>query len=767
LNRSFALTLVACAVCVFLTGFAVGKETVPSVETKLADGERVRVEALDDGMFRMRRSRDGRWSESGMNRYGVLKGDWKGPSTFRELPAGGETPAARFGIDATKGSVRFVSRVSRADVTVAPRQVGKGCAIRFSLKPGERIYGLGDASRRNLMRRPGRYEIWVKNNDCNIPVPMTVSREGWGMLLNSTWHSFFDVGEKEADAMTCELEEGEADCYVFVGRDYPALLDAYTRLTGRSMLMPAFGFGLSFVCNQHIDQFNLMNDALRFREYDLPCDVLGLEPGWMSKFYDRSVHKRFDREKFSFPFWAPTAEFTWPNSLRRIGFKLSLWLCCNYDLTRYEEQCATGKAKPDSAPVAKDGRTSQVWQDNRITGEKDAKLKYPWGISGMEVIERGVEDEYPEGELPWFEHLKKFVDRGARCFKLDGANQFSPSDRKWANGMRYGEVKNLYPLIYAKQMGRGYEEYTGRRAMVYSAGGYAGVQQYLSTWAGDTGGGAGSLMSILNLAVSGHSNQTCDMDVDNPASLHYGVLQPWSQQNNWDAWCQPWIYPPEQIAVTRKYWKLRYRLVPYLYGMAAKASRTGWPLMRMLALEYPDDPAYDAVARTYKLGDDLLVSAFTNRTVVPPGVWHDWRTDGPVKGPCEREEKLADDWGGGLYVKAGAILPTWPAKSHIEKGWNEEVILEAWPSADGTAELYEDDGESLDYRKDGYAVTPLALSVKDGTATLTVGARKGAFKGMPQTRRMKVRFHLPTGVKEVDLGEVGGAGASCSAPISL
>ena len=733
-------------------------------EYDFADGGKVRVEALDEGIFRVRRMEKGAWPESGLTRYGILKTDWQAPKSFRRTATGGATSKAEFTVDTSKGTVRFRSLVSEADVTTAPAKRGNGYDIRFSLLGGERIYGLGDTSRANLNRNPGRYHIFVKNNVSNIPVPMVVSRGGWGMLLNSTWINYFDIGTRERDAMFCEAEEGPVDYYFFVGSGYPELLDAYTRLSGRSALLPAFAFGVSFVCNQHIDQFNLMNDARHFRDYDLPCDVLGLEPGWMSKFYDRSVHKRFDRAKFNFPYWAPTADFTWPHSLLRIGFKLSLWLCCNYDLTLYEEQCATGCAKPGAAQSKAERKSDLAWTDNRITGEKDEELQYPYGISGMEVIERAVEDEYPEGTLPWFEHLKKFVDRGARCFKLDGANQLGPSRREWANGMKHEEVKNLYPLIYGKQMGRGYEEYTGRRAMVYSAGGYAGIQQYVATWAGDTGGGKGSLMSVLNLAVSGHSNQSCDMDAKDPASLHYGVLLPWAQMNNWDGWLQPWFQGQETLDAIREYWSLRYRLAPYFYAQAAKCSRTGWPLMRMLPLVYPDNPAYDRSPTTYMLGDDLLVSAFTNVTVVPPGVWHDWKTGAKVVGPCEVEEKIDRFHGGGLYVRSGAVLPTWPKKSYIEKGWNEEVVFEAWPSSDGEGELYEDDGDSLEYRKGAYALTPVSVKTLDGKVVVTVGRRVGSYRGMPATRRIKARIHLPGRVEEVDLGDVGEEGASASVP---
>lgn len=113
-------------------------------------------------------------------------------------------------------------------------------------------------------------------------------------------------------------------------------------------------------------------------------------------------------------------------------------------------------------------------------------------------------DPYTKVDEPWFEHLKKFVDQGARCFKLDGANQIvDHPDRKWGNGMDDEEMHNLYPLIYGKQMSQGYADYTGRRSMIYSASGYAGIQRFCASWAGDTGGGPKPLATCSTMAIPG------------------------------------------------------------------------------------------------------------------------------------------------------------------------------------------------------------------------------------------------------------------------
>ena len=89
----------------------------------------------------------------------------------------------------------------------------------------------------------------------------------------------------------------------------------------------------------------------------------------------------------------------------------------------------------------------------------------------------------------------------------DGAYQINAHpDRLYGNGMTDVEMHNMYPTLYNKQMSQGFSEHTGKRAMVYSSGGYTGIQQYSATWAGDPGGGAKPLVSMLNHGMSGHTN---------------------------------------------------------------------------------------------------------------------------------------------------------------------------------------------------------------------------------------------------------------------
>ena len=743
-----AFLFLASAIAGAAFGAPVWKAPPPDAQSALVEmgqAGTLRVDVLAENLFRVRLGGKDGWTESGLNRYGILKSDWPKVAFAREGNVV-RTAAASLSADPAKGTLRVKSSVSPADFTVTPRVVGKGFAVGFSLAKDERVYGLGDCSRDEIMRRGKRYDIWIRNNLCNIPIPVAYSHEGWGVLLNSTWRHAWDVGAKDPGAMVAEAPEGEIDFYLFVGKDMPALIDTYTQLSGRPALLPIWGYGFTFVANQNIDQFNVINECMQFRDRDLPCDVYGLEPGWMKKFYDNSIYKEWHSERFYFPYWSPKGGLTWIAAMKRIGMKLSLWLCCDYDLFRYEEQCAAGLAKKGGRKIEVPEGVTETWEDDRINPAASKKDSPPAKSHHAERMYRLLycpEDEVPDGCLPWFEHLKKFVDQGAQCFKLDGCNQFGEHPKRaWANGRTDEEMHNLYADVYAKQMARGYEDYTDRRAMVYSAGGYVGVQQFVATWAGDTGGGEKPLASLLNLGISGHSNQSCDMSIFSLDSLHFGFLQTWSQQNNWDYWQQPWIQPPEGVETFRRYVHLRYRLLPYLYTSAATAARTGMPVMRALALAYPDDRRYDAVKTTYMLGPDLLVSAFSKTVTVPPGTWHEWRTGERVAGPAELPVVKTSDWGGSLYVRGGAILPTWPVKQHVEAGWNDRVVFDVWPSMSGKAELYEDDGISLSYRKGAFAVTPLAVDVAGDKVTFTVSPRKGTFSGMPASRELAARFHL-------------------------
>ena len=688
-----------------------------------------RIVALDRNVYHVQVVREGAPApSSGLDRYGFLKRDWPRNESVDALPHAFEATA-----DAQEAR------------------------IVFPLAAGEHLYGLGDVGRASIDRRGGVYDLWITNLRSYIPIGFLFSSEGWGVFINSTRRIKVDAGKTDGDKLVITIPRGEVDFYFFAASDYRGLFDDYTRLTGRPTMMPAYAFGWLFCCNEETDQNSLVADALRFRDRDFPCDTLSLEPSWIDGRYNPTTRKYWNRAKFDFPNWSPAGDHTWVGALNRLGFKLSLWLCTDYDVTKFEEQCLVDPARRTS--FGKRGvRAKSGFLDDPNLNEPEFTAANDKDARYMAMVAKTLpfrERKVPEGESPWFEHLKKFVDQGARAFKTDfWGIGFDHPKRKWANGMDDAEAHNLSPLIYARQMRQGYESYTDERSMAYQSPGFSCIQACAPTWAGDTGGGSDACLSVLNHALSGHSNHSFDLDPWRVDSQHFLFLCPWAKNNNWSRWYQPWLLEQNAQTAIRDYLHLRYRLFPYLYATGVEAHRTGWPMARPLPLAYPKFEAFANCTNAYMLGDALLVGAYTDRLQLPPGVWHEWRTDRAETGPKTVAVETTPTWGGALYVKAGAIIPTTPGLQHIDRGWHEKVVVEVWPDAEGRGVLYEDEGNTLAFERGEFCKTLFALEKKGGKTVFTVSPRKGAF-APPKPLVLSLRVHdAPGKVRTVDLGAV-------------
>ncbi len=599
----------------------------------------------------------------------------------------------------------------------------------------EKYYGLGDTTRECLQKRGTVADIWVKNVKSYVPSPFILSSKHYGIYSNTTYRQIFDICSKNSDELAIFSESGQLDLFIFIGNSYNDVLSAYGQFAGKPSLLPQFAYGLTFVCNMNHNVNDVMSDMLNLRREGIPCDVIGLEPKWMSTYYDNTVNKQFDEERFPIPPWTigkGTNEQTFFGAIERLGFKLSLWLCCDYDLSYEEERNAVIK-KVDS---------KSKYEDDNIRSIDDFELDQNIGHEPILMDKTIVKDE------PWFEHLKKFTDYGAKAFKMDGAWQVNEHpDRLYGNGMGDDEMHNLYPLILNKQMVKGYEEHTGERAMIYSSGGFAGIQQFAATWAGDTGGQEKPLTSMLNHAFSGHTNTSCDMHVFTKEGIHFGFLQTWSQLCNWAYFREPWLLNKELKQIYIDYAKFRYSLIPYLYSAAYEAYLHSTPVMRPLPFVFETDEVVDDIKNQYMLGEYLLVSCFSNDIYLPEGTWIDYYTKEKVIGPKSTTLTIPINKGGGLFVKQGAIIPYWPEMDFVGEKKVDTLTLEIYPSTYSTYIIYEDDGISLAYKDNVRCETKITCK-KDKQLTISVSKRNGSFNNMVKTRlyNMKIFTVQPTNV---------------------
>ncbi len=262
-------------------------------------------------------------------------------------------------------------------------------AVRFSILPDDRFYGLGEASRDRVELRGRAYQNWVRYQYNEISVPFLSSDGGYGFLVNANRRTFMDIGGREKDSLIILGENDEMDIFVFAGEGLYDILPKYTLLSGRPMLLPKWAYGLTYIAPIFGTQHDVLSHAERFRKEHIPCDMFSLEPGWMKKFYDYSTKKEWATERFHVTDYmvGPNSDITFISALKRYGFHLALWICIRHDLT--------GEAERELARL----------NDPQYNAESDT---------------------YGES---WYEHLKKFTDLGIAGYKLDPADMVCCFDR--------------------------------------------------------------------------------------------------------------------------------------------------------------------------------------------------------------------------------------------------------------------------------------------------------------------------------------------------
>lgn len=722
----------------------------------------LRVTVCADSIFRVQLAPQGKFTENLMLRYGVQKSDW--PSVKCQKSDKGGTFAVSTGrytltVNKRDGSLQLTDKSGKTVVeriTYVPgsdpltaalgkeinekfaslrvaQNDGNGGAIigdmnadklsrdtaetgdfrhcsilNFSLAQGERFYGGGSTSREHIQHRGELLRMWTTYQHTEIPQPMMVSSRGWGVFNNTTCKHFFDIGRHDKDVMSIYNTSGEADFYLMAGRDMGSVISAYTLITGRSYLLPKWAYGLCFGPHMREDQFDILRDAVNFRQMGVPCDLLWLEPQWMAKYYDFSTKKRWDYDHFSAePYWdADNPNKSEHHSmflgrLKALGFKVGLWLCADYDLSVPEEDAlAHAIGKPES------------------------------------------------GQEHWMDHLMKFVDNGVRGFKLDPSNTINEHpDFKYYNGQTDKVMHNLNQILLPKQLEVTMRQHTGRRSWHHYTAGWAGTQHWGASTSGDNGGGRTALFDQINLGMSGFMNTSCDVlmvgEPQEMQSLHFGMFLPWIQINSWYSLYHPYWYTKEQQEVYKAYIQLRYRLLPYVYSAALEGALTGMPIVRSMPLMFPDDRQLDDKWDQYMFGHNLLVGIFTDEIYLPRGEWTDFWTGERVEGGRMVKRTIPKGRSGLLFARQGAIIPMQPDMNYVGERPIDTLIVKVFPKGQSSYTLLEDQGETYDYERGAVARTTFQCSEQGGRTTFSVLPVEGRYDGMYTSRTYQLEVYTP------------------------
>ena len=480
-------------------------------------------------------------------------------------------------------------------------------------------------------------------------VPLYISSRGYGLFIHTSCHGRLSLADISTRAVQGSMEESNLDLFFIADQNYERILYQYRCLTGFPQEPPAWSYGIWMSRMTYFSDVEVEKIANRLRQEDYPCDVLHLDSGWFEK--DGRCDWEFSKERFAEP-----EKFI--RKMRSMGYRISLWQNPNIsdDNKHYKEGVEKGyivKVTPD--PDAPDSDFFAKTTAGHIDFTNPDAVKWYQGL------------------------LADVLRKGASAIKTDFGERID-MDAKFKS-MPTEKLHNIYSLLYQKAAFDITQEITGE-GLIWARAGWAGCQRYPIHWAGDSAsswdGLAGSLRGGLHLGLSGFAFWSHDIpgfhgvpDFMNSKPSDEIYVR-WTQFGVFSSHMryhgthprEPWEYP-NVSDIVRKWWKLRYALIPYIMEQGRKACHSGYPMLRALVMHHPDDVTCRHIDDQYYFGDDILVAPVMNDEGVrdvylPQGKWVDFWTgehyDGQqwlstVRSPLDRIP---------VYLRNGSELPIYP-----------------------------------------------------------------------------------------------------------
>jgi alpha-D-xyloside xylohydrolase len=637
---------------------------------------------------------------------------------------------------ATNGLERLTN-VSACPVEVSATISERGVLLRVPLAADEKIYGLGlqlqSFQQRGLKKRLRvNADPAIDTGDSHAPVPFYVTTGGYGVFVDTARYVTFYLGGKKLkgegsgahDEVLVEVPEAAgADVYVFGGPTLRQAVQRYNLFSGGGPMPPRWGLGFWYRGDANFSQSNLLNLATEFRQQNIPCDVLGLEPGWQTHAYSCSY-------VWSSKFPAPALML---QELAKQHFRLNLW-----------EHAFVHPSSPIYQALLPHSADYEVWgglvpdfidpQARSIFSAFHDKEHVALGVSGYKADECDNSDFTGNWSFPEVSRFPSGAD-GEQMHSLFGLRyQDALTEAFEQRGQRtYGLVRSSgalaapYPYVLYSDL---YEHRQFVRAVAQE--GFCGL-----LWTPEVRDSASPVELIRRLETVVFSPLAM-------VNAWYLRNPPWKQvnrqENNRGHFAPHWESTEAQC---RELLELRMKFIPWLHAAFARYHREGLPPFRPLVMDFPDDPGSRTVDDEYLMGDGLLVAPVivpgsgkgratppepaaeeasdgeaTRSVYLPPGEWQDFWTGKPQHGGAKIQVRVPLGRIP-LWVKSGTVLPLAEPTPNTDDPRSFKLTVLVYGDGHRPATLYDDDGAS----RPALAPVTLAWDAAKQTASLSHATR--------------------------------------------
>ncbi|WP_442588059.1 glycoside hydrolase family 31 protein [Pedobacter sp. AW31-3R] len=600
--------------------------------------------------------------------------------------------------------------------------------------------------------------------DKKVKVKMEWLPDGGESYLGLTCLS--PVPEEMKNTFALSSESGAAVNYYFIsGENADQVIGGYRTVTGKAVLMPKWAMGFWQSRERYKTQDDILTTVKEFRDRKIPLDNIVLdwsywkEPEWGSQ--------QFDPARFATP-----EEMIKSLHAQHVNLMISVWPKFNKGFDIYDE---FDKKKFLYKRNIADGRLDWIGKGYSNTFydafNPSARTDF-WNLMNKRLYSKGIDAWWMDATEPdMHSNLPVEIRKELMTPTYEG------SSTTWFNA---------FPLQNAKGVYEGQRRVNPvDRVFILTRSAYAGLQRYAAAaWSGDIASRwddmKNQIAAGINFSLSGMPYWTMDIggfSVEKRYAEGYdSALDEWRELNT--RWYQfgtfvplfrvhgqfPYreVYniAPENHPAYKSmlyYNRLRYRLMPYIYSLAGASYQKDYTIMRGLVMDFPEDLKALNLNDEFLFGPSLLINPVytykerTRKVYLPAGQgWYDLYTGKYFKGGQEiiapaTYEKMP------VYVKEGSIIPTGPELQYTSEKPADPLTLFVYTGKDAAFSLYEDEGTNYNYEKGAFST--IDFSYAEGTKTLTIADRKGSFKGMLQSRTIRVIVITPKSAKAFNFAQ--------------
>jgi alpha-glucosidase len=635
---------------------------------------------------------------------------------------------------------------------------GKAWMFQFRQRPDMQFYGMGEKStpfeKSERSHRFWNTDVWADHGTSRakdqaydpdyISVPYVIIKRGntyAGILMDNPHASVISVSPRlnvanqmmamaqDAPFFFLGAEDGPPSLYLLFGPSLKQLTMKLQRLVGASALPPLWALGHQQCRWGYEGAKDLEWLADNFERHEFPNDGLWLDIDYMDGYRVFTYSRKH--------FTDPKADM---EKVQRRGFKVVPII-------------DPGVKKEKGYAVYDSGRKADVFCRNSAGTEFTGVVWPGYTVFPDFSLERA--------QAWWADLVATFAAGGPDAAWLDmndpSTGPVDCNEMLFQEGKAdHGAYHNQYASLMAEATRRGFlQARPNMRPFLLSRSGYTGGQKFSAHWTGDNWSNYHHLhMSIgktMNLGLSGMPFNGGDV-AGFGGNCKEGLFVDWYKAGflfpffrnhcmRTSKRQEPWVFPKESMRIARRYVRLRYKLLPYLYDLFIRNAETGDAIMRPLFYDFEDTRklplAY--INDQFMVGPAIMNAPFTvegvheREIVLPAARW--WRadqaawTEGPARLKVRKHVETTP-----LFLREGAILPM--LKGIPKDNRKDLKDVELWlilpRGFKGKAETRYacDDGESFDYRKGArseYAIEAEAAGGAGSVLRLRIKPEKEGF----------------------------------------